>query len=115
MEDKWLFFMRHNKLFEHRSWTGYLIFVIEINMDTNIHRVTINRDSNQVGIRPVEEDIESINAKAKAEILASTASVKLSDILSINVPELAWVENDDHSGVVEEMKARAQRVMKVYG
>ncbi|MCR4717010.1 MAG: hypothetical protein K5656_07490 [Lachnospiraceae bacterium] len=33
----------------------------------------------------------------------------------INVPELAWVENDDHSGVVDEMKARAQRVMKVYG
>ncbi|MCR4717005.1 MAG: WYL domain-containing protein [Lachnospiraceae bacterium] len=33
----------------------------------------------------------------------------------INVPELVWVENDDHSGVVEEMKARAQRVMKVYG
>jgi hypothetical protein len=61
MEDKWFFYMRHNKLFAHRSWTGYLIFVIEIDMDTNIHKVTINRDSNQVGIRSVEEDIESIN------------------------------------------------------
>lgn len=61
MENKWFFYMCHNKLFAHRSWTGYLIFVIEIDMDTNIHKVIVNRDSNQVGIRTIEEDIESIN------------------------------------------------------
>ena len=33
----------------------------------------------------------------------------------INVPELAWVEKGDKSGVVDEMRMKARRVLKVYG
>ncbi len=61
MEDKWFFYMRHNKLFAHRSWTGFLIFVIEIDTKTNVHKVTINRDPDQCGKCSIEEDIECIN------------------------------------------------------
>lgn len=33
----------------------------------------------------------------------------------INVPELAWVEKGDKSGVVDEMRMKARRVLEVYG
>ena len=61
MEDKWFFYMRGNKLYAHRSWTGYLIFVIEIDTKTNVHKVTVNRNSDQCGSCSIQEDIEFIN------------------------------------------------------
>ncbi len=33
----------------------------------------------------------------------------------INVPELAWVEKGDKSGVADEMRMKARRVLEVYG
>lgn len=33
----------------------------------------------------------------------------------INVPELAWVEKGDKSGVVDEMKMKARKMLEVYG
>ena len=31
MEDKWFSYMDGNTLYAHRSWTGYCIYIIEIN------------------------------------------------------------------------------------
>ncbi len=33
----------------------------------------------------------------------------------INVPELAWVEKGDKSGVVDEMRMKARKMLEVYG
>lgn len=61
MEDKWFFYMRHNKLFAHRSWTGFLIYVVEFDCETNVHKVTVNREPEQYNCVSVMEDEEHIN------------------------------------------------------
>ena len=61
MEDKWFFYMKRNRLYAHRSWTGYLIFIIEFDFDSRIHKVTMNRDPKQYNSISVEDDIEHIN------------------------------------------------------
>lgn len=37
MEDKWFSYMDENTLYAHRSWTGYCIYIIEINVETGVH------------------------------------------------------------------------------
>ena len=61
MEDKWFFYMKRNRLYAYRSWTGYLIFVIEFDFETGIHKVTINRDPEQYNSQSAEDDIAHIN------------------------------------------------------
>ena len=48
MEDKWFSYMDGNTLYAHRSWTGYCIYIIEINVETGVHDVTVNRDTKYV-------------------------------------------------------------------
>jgi len=33
MEDKWFFFWSRNRLFFHRSWTGYCVYVVRFRND----------------------------------------------------------------------------------
>lgn len=61
MEDKWFFYMKHNKLFAHRSWTGILVYVVEFDYDTNVHKVTVNRDIEQYTCQSIEEDRNNLN------------------------------------------------------
>ena len=61
MEDKWFFYMKRNRLYAHRSWTGYLIFVIEFDFNSGIHKVTMNRDPEQYNSISVEDDTALIN------------------------------------------------------
>lgn len=61
MEDKWFFYMRHNKLFAHRSWTGFLIYVVEFDLETNVHTVTVNHEPEQYNSVSVEEDREYLD------------------------------------------------------
>lgn len=61
MEDKWFWYMEGNTLYAHRSWTGSCIFVIEINEDTGIHNVTVNRRKEVYTVTSIEEDIDIIN------------------------------------------------------
>lgn len=37
MEDKWFSYMDENTLYAHCSWTGYCIYIIEINVETGVH------------------------------------------------------------------------------
>lgn len=46
MEDKWFMYYEDGKLFIHRSWTGYCIYIVEIS-DKGTMNVVVNRDSSQ--------------------------------------------------------------------
>ena len=61
MEDKWFSYMDENTLYAHRSWTGYCIYIIEINEETGIHDVTVNRDTEQYKCNSINEDIKAVN------------------------------------------------------
>ena len=61
MEDKWFSYMEGNTLYAHRSWTGLCIYIIEINEETGIHDVTVNRDTEQYLCNNVNEDIKAVN------------------------------------------------------
>ena len=52
MEDKWFIYCEDDKVFFHRSWTGYCIFIL----DLITHMVTVNRDDNQYAGRDIEND-----------------------------------------------------------
>ena len=53
--------MDENTLYAHRSWTGYCIYIIEINVETGVHDVTVNRDTEQYRCNSINEDIKSVN------------------------------------------------------
>ena len=61
MEDKWFWYYEDGKLYAHRSWTGFCIYIIAFDMNTGIHTVTANRNSEQYKCTDVNEDIESLN------------------------------------------------------
>lgn len=55
MEDKWFWYMEGNKLYAHRSWTGYCIYEVEFS-DSEEHQVTVNRDPGQYKCTSITED-----------------------------------------------------------
>ena len=60
MEDKWLSYMDGDTLYAHRSWTGYCIYIIEINEETGVHDVTVNRDTEQYRFNSMNEEIKTV-------------------------------------------------------
>lgn len=59
MEDKWFIFLKGEKLFFHRSWTGILIYQIDTFWDgdcLHLGRVTVNRNRAQYGETDTEYD-----------------------------------------------------------
>ena len=61
MEDKWFFYMKRNRLYAYRSWTGFLIYIIEFSSDSNEHKVTVNRFPEQYNCTSIEEDRNMLN------------------------------------------------------
>ena len=61
MEDKWFWYMEGNTLYAHRSWTGFCIYIMEIDEVTGIHNVTVNRDKNQYTCKSIKEDEQTLN------------------------------------------------------
>lgn len=61
MEDKWFWYYEDGKLYAHRSWTGICVYIIEFNNDTNVHKVTANRNPEEYRVTDVDEDIEHLN------------------------------------------------------
>ena len=61
IEDRWFWYMEHDTLFAHRSWTGYCIYIIEFST-LGRHRVLVNRDPEQYSCTDVNEDIEQLNS-----------------------------------------------------
>lgn len=62
MEDKWFWYLEANRLYLHRSWTGYSIFIREIHVGEKEQTVLANRDPNQVRDTSVQEDTAVLNA-----------------------------------------------------
>jgi len=54
MEDKWFLYMEDNVLYAHRSWTGICVYIIEFKPD-NKHKVTVNRNRQQVDFKSTKE------------------------------------------------------------
>ena len=60
MEDKWFWYMEGDRLFAHRSWSGFCIYIVEFSSDGS-HKVTVNRDPEQYSCTDVNEDIITLN------------------------------------------------------
>ncbi|WP_199485647.1 hypothetical protein [Absiella sp. AM29-15] len=55
MEDKWFMYCENNKLFIHRSWTGYCIYIVELS-DNGKLKTIVNRDPQQYKETDIEQD-----------------------------------------------------------
>ena len=53
--------MKRNRLYAHRSWTGILIYMVELTPGGDEHKVTVNRLPEQYGCTSIEEDREKLN------------------------------------------------------
>lgn len=61
MEDKWFWYYRDGILYAHRSWTGFCIYMIQIDFERCEHRVIVNRDDSQYTETSIEVDKEKLN------------------------------------------------------
>ena len=70
MEDKWFWYMEGKKLYLHRSWTGFCIYIIELKDDGN-HSVTVSRDPEQFSSTDIDNDRENLNTLLDFMVLPS--------------------------------------------
>ena len=61
MEDKWFWYCEGNTLYAHRSWTGFCIFVVQMNPGKSEHQVMVNRDLDQYNCKDAAEDEQQLN------------------------------------------------------
>lgn len=59
MEDKWFSYAESGKLYLHRSWTGYCIYIVELNVG-DTHEVVVNRNVEQYTNMDDNQDIERL-------------------------------------------------------
>lgn len=60
MEDKWFMYYQNGKLFIHRSWTGFCIYIVDISEDGRM-RVVVNRNPEQYKEKDIERDKLMLN------------------------------------------------------
>lgn len=56
MDDKWFLYCENNKLFFHRSWTGFCIYIVSIENENGELEVIVNRNSEQYLGTDIEKD-----------------------------------------------------------
>ena len=61
MEDRWFMYFEEDTMYIHRSWTGYCIYIVEFDFQTDVHRVVVNRDKEQYTCTSKKEDSELLN------------------------------------------------------
>lgn len=61
MEDKWFWYCSENKLYAHRTLTGYCVYIIEFNHKTNVHTVTVNACPKQHIVKDLEKEANFLN------------------------------------------------------
>lgn len=60
MEDKWFVYFAENRLFFHRSWTGFCIYVVDFAVESGRNttgRVAINRETDQYSETDIAHDL----------------------------------------------------------
>lgn len=60
MEDKWFMYYEDHKLFIHRSWTGYCIYIIDLSESGRLS-ITVNRNPGQYKEGSIESDRLLVN------------------------------------------------------
>lgn len=60
MEDKWFMYCEDHKLFIHRSWTGYCIYIVELSENGKLKTI-VNRDPQQYKETDIEQDKLQLN------------------------------------------------------
>lgn len=60
MEDKWFMYYEDDKLFIHRSWTGYCIYIVDTSEMSKL-KVIVNRNPEQHKETDVEKDKIMVN------------------------------------------------------
>lgn len=60
MEDKWFMYWESGKLFIHRSWTGYCIYIVELSENGKLKTI-VNRDPQQYKETDIELDKLQLN------------------------------------------------------
>ena len=61
MEDKWFWYYEDGKLYAHRSWTGFCIYIIAFDCTTDVHNITVNRNPEQYTCTDIADDVASLN------------------------------------------------------
>lgn len=61
MEDKWFWYCEGNTLFAHRSWTGFCIYILQMNPGKKEHMVTVNRFTEQYSCTDITEEEKNLN------------------------------------------------------
>ena len=61
MEDKWFWYFEDGKLYAHRSWTGFCIYILSFTPDCDVIHVTANRDPEQYRCTDDAEDAKFLN------------------------------------------------------
>lgn len=60
MEDKWFMYCENSKLFIHRSWTGYCIYIVTISENGELKAI-VNRNPEQYKENDIERDRIQLN------------------------------------------------------
>ncbi|MDE7222808.1 MAG: hypothetical protein K2O34_03370 [Acetatifactor sp.] len=60
MADKWFMYCEDNKLFIHRSWTGFCIYIVDISENGELKAI-VNRDPGQYKETDIERDRTKLN------------------------------------------------------
>ena len=61
MEDQWFWYFEDGKLYIHRSWTGFCIYILSFSPDSRWIAVTVNRDPQQYRATEITWDVERLN------------------------------------------------------
>lgn len=60
MEEKWFIYFEDNKLYFHRSWTGYLVFIVsfkEFESGLRSDKIEINSNTEQFEVTDVKQTL----------------------------------------------------------
>lgn len=76
MEDKWFMYYEDGKLFIHRSWTGYCIYIIDFAQKGRLD-VTVNRDPEQYKENRIENDEDMVNIRINILIKNNAENAEL--------------------------------------
>lgn len=62
MEDKWFVYYEDDRLYIHRSWTGYCIYIVDMSEPGRL-KVTVNRNKEQYTQTSIESDKDMVNMR----------------------------------------------------
>lgn len=60
MEDKWFWYFEDSRLYIHRGWTGFCIYIVSFEED-DLLRVCVNRSPEQYRETESEKDMKKLN------------------------------------------------------